>query len=93
VEIRVWPHFKRPFSVPAAVGTGGHWGGDPALFSHLFAENEVSDPDGRSAGPEQGAASVLAGIAGNQSLAESRPVAIGALLPLAPGAERLSQLQ
>jgi hypothetical protein len=42
---------------------------------------------------EQGAASVLVGIAANRSLETGAPVPVSSLFPLAPGALRLGQLQ
>lgn len=94
VSVRVFPHFAPAYEVPVTVAGGGHWGGDPLLFAHLFsAEGWAEDDRWRcGAGPEQGAASMLVGVAGNQSLREDRPVAIDELLPLRPAARRLSEL-
>ena len=73
-------------------GTHEHGGGDPLMQQHIFSEPSPADPFRRSAGHEQGAASVLVGIAANQSMAEGRPVNIGQLVALRPEATRLSEL-
>jgi hypothetical protein len=46
----------------------------------------------RSAGHEQGAASLLIGAAANQSIASGQPVDLDDLLHLKPAALRLSEL-
>lgn len=90
LSLRVYPHFGPARTVPAAVGEGGHWGGDPLLFRNLFADG--LDELGCAAGPEQGAASLLVGAAGNVSIAEGRPVELASMLPLKPEAGRLGEL-
>lgn len=89
--IRVYPHFAAPYFAPAQAGPGGHWGGDPIMIAHLFGD--ARDPLGRSAGHEQGAASILVGIAANQSLKDGKVVALRDCLDLRPGAIRLSELR
>lgn len=91
-SIRVYPHFQPSYDVPAVRGPGGHGGSDPLLVENLYSPEAPADPWGRSAGQEQGAASILVGIAGNQSMATNRPVMINQLLPLRPEATRLSEL-
>ena len=90
--IRVYPHFKPSYDVPVAALEGGHGGSDPLLTRNLFSANPPADPFGRVAGHEQGAASILIGIAANQSIATNQPVNIADLVPLKPGAKKLSEL-
>lgn len=92
VLVRVYPHFAPAYTVPVGPGAGGHWGGDPLMIRHLFGEDGAADPLNRMAGPEQGAASLLVGVAGNLSMTENRPVDLSSLVPLKAGATRLSEL-
>lgn len=90
--IRVYPHAAPAYDVPAKAGPGGHWGGDPLMVAGLFAPRTAKDPLGRFAGHEQGAASVLVGIAANESLVTQVPIALERVCTLAPTARRLSEL-
>ena len=47
---------------------------------------------GRNAGHEQGAASIMVGIAANRSMQEDRPIRISELVDLNPQAVKLSDL-
>jgi len=91
-RLRVQPHFKSGYDVPVKAGAGGHGGGDPLLQEQIFSPEPTVDVFGRSAGHEQGAASILVGIAANHSMNESRPVEISSLVNLRPDARRLSEL-
>ncbi|MBX3739309.1 MAG: Gfo/Idh/MocA family oxidoreductase [Candidatus Didemnitutus sp.] len=91
-SIRVYPHDGKPYDVPTRPSTGGHWGGDPLLTQHLFGDSAAKDEWGRVAGHEQGAASILVGIAANESLASRMPVSIDSLVPLRLDATCLSEL-
>jgi predicted dehydrogenase len=91
-ELRVYPHFKAGYTVPVPVVKGDHGGSDPLLQEQIFSAHAPTDPFGRSAGHEQGAASILIGIAANTSIASGQPVSIASLLPLKPSAQRLSEL-
>jgi predicted dehydrogenase len=66
-------------AIEPETGTGGHYGGDRPLRDHLFRGVEA-DPLGLQASSRAGAMSILTGIAANRSIAEGRPVSIGALL-------------
>lgn len=90
--ITLFPHFKEPQQIKIDRVDGGHGGGDALLQEQIFASEPPRDLLGRAAGHEQGAASILIGIAANTSMAEQRPVAISSLVPLRPGALRLSEL-
>ncbi|HYC69841.1 MAG TPA: Gfo/Idh/MocA family oxidoreductase [Opitutaceae bacterium] len=91
-ELQVFPHFKAPYAVPVPVIHGDHGGSDPLLQEQIFAARPPADPFGRSAGHEQGAASILVGIAANASIASGAPVALDSLLVLKPSARQLSEL-
>jgi predicted dehydrogenase len=88
----VHPHFKEPYEVDVAAGDGGHGGADPALQDNIFSHEPAPDPLAKSAGHEQGAASILVGIAANRSIETGLPVRIGDLVSLRPEARRLSEL-
>jgi predicted dehydrogenase len=92
-DLRVFPHFKSPYEVKIERLEGTHGGSDPLLQEQIFARTPPADPFQRSAGQEQGAASILIGIAANQSIATGQPVAISNLLNLRPQAIRLSELK
>lgn len=91
--IRVYPHFKPSYLVPLPPATGAHGGADDILTHSFFSPDApTNDPWGRFAGHEQGAASILVGIAARDSIRESRPVKLTELVALAPQATKLSQL-
>jgi predicted dehydrogenase len=92
--IRVFPHFKPSYLAPVEAPTGGaHGGADEILCRSFYAPNAPStDAWGRFAGHEQGAASILIGIAGVESIQRNRPVNLLDLVPLRPEAKRLSEL-
>lgn len=85
-------HFSPPEEIPVVHLPGGHGGADPLLQEQLFAAHPPADPLGRGAGHEQGAASLLIGAAANLSMRSGRPVTLSELVPLRPGATRLSEL-
>ena len=91
-SIRVYPLFKPSYDVQVAKLPGSHDGSDPVLAEHLFSSTAPHDPFNRKAGHEQGAASILIGIAANDSIAQNRPVNISDLAPLKPVAKKLSEL-
>lgn len=91
--IRVYPHFQPSYVVPVDACTGPHGGADAILCRSLFAPDAPHpDPWLRSAEVEQGAASILVGIAGVESIRRNRPVDILDLVALRPDARRLSEL-
>lgn len=90
--IKVLPHFKAPYCIHVDGAAGSHGGADRPLQHQLFSPVPPDDPLRRAAGHEQGAASVLIGIAANTSMAEGRPVDIANLMALRPSAKRLSEL-
>ncbi len=91
-ELVVTPHFQPRQSHEIPKGKGGHGGGDAALAQHIFMASPPKDAFQRNAGHEQGAASIMVGIAANESMKTFRPVKISDLVPLKPQAVRLSEL-
>jgi predicted dehydrogenase len=90
--IHVFPLFQPSYEVLVKKLEGGHDGSDPVLAEQLFSAKPPADPFHRKAGHEQGAASILIGIAANQSILSNRPVNISDLAPLKPGAKLLREL-
>ncbi|HEU5077629.1 MAG TPA: Gfo/Idh/MocA family oxidoreductase [Opitutaceae bacterium] len=91
-SIHVYPLFKPSYEVTVKRLEGGHDGSDPVLAEQTFSAHPPEDPFKRKAGHEQGAASILIGIAANQSIATNRPVNLLDLATLNPGAKKLSEL-
>jgi len=81
-ELRVYPQFALPYTVEIPRGEGGHGGADPVMLEQIFAPNPPPDPLGRSASHIDGAASIMLGIAANQSIATGQSVRIDDLFPL-----------
>lgn len=90
--IRVFPHFAPSYVVPMPPASGPHGGADIVMNEQLFSPAPPPDPWARSAGHEQGAASILVGIAANRSVAMGVRVCIDDLVPLPPAARRLRDL-
>ncbi|RRJ98088.1 gfo/Idh/MocA family oxidoreductase [Opitutaceae bacterium TAV4] len=93
MRIRLQKHFREAEEFSVKEDPGGHGGGDPLLQEQLFSAAPPSDPFRRAACHEQGAASILVGIAANRSMETGEAVMITDLFPLAPGAIRLSELR
>ena len=92
-ELKVFPHFRPSYDIEIEQSKGNHGGGDRLLQENIFSANAPIDPFARAAGHEQGAASILVGIAANESMARGQPVNISQLFPLRPDATRLSELK
>lgn len=88
----VYPHFKKSYGVSIPEAEGGHWGADPYIQEQIFSQNPPEDPWGRHAGHEQGAASILAGIAANESMVTGQSVRVSSLVRLHPDVVNLSAL-
>ncbi|RIK34761.1 MAG: dehydrogenase [Chloroflexi bacterium] len=84
-EIRLFPMFGRPYEVPIPESTGGHGGADPVMLEQIFSPNPPADPYNRAASHIDGAASILLGIAANESIASGKPVNVDDLLKLPAG--------
>ncbi|MBX3011864.1 MAG: Gfo/Idh/MocA family oxidoreductase [Caldilineaceae bacterium] len=83
-ELRVYPMFGRPYTVEIPEGVGGHGGGDQVMLEQIFSPNPPADPFHRAASHIDGAASILMGIAANESMATGQPITVDDLLKL-PG--------
>ncbi len=91
--IKVYPHFKNSYLVPVDAQHGPHGGADEILCRSFYDPTSPStDPLGRFAGHEQGAASILVGISGVESIRRNQPVTLLDLVPLRSEATRLSEL-
>jgi predicted dehydrogenase len=90
--IRVFPHFQPSYRVDLPANALPHGGADLAMWERLFAGSATPDPWQRGAGYEQGAASILVGIAANRSIATGQPVRLADMFPLRPEARKLSEL-
>lgn len=73
--IMVYPLFEKPYEVTIETEAGGHGGGDPVLLEDIFGDPDA-DPWNRAAGHEDGALSILTGIAANKSIATGQSVII-----------------
>lgn len=81
-ELRVFPMFGRPYTVEIPEGVGGHGGGDRVMLEQIFASDPPADPFNRAASHIDGAASILLGIAANESMATGQPINVDDLLSL-----------
>jgi predicted dehydrogenase len=87
-----YPLFGGQVEIPVQEGKGSHGGGDALLQEQMFSDNPPADDLHRSAGPEQGIASAIIGIAANKSLVSGLPVNVEDLVLLRPGEKQLSRL-
>ena len=78
-QILFQPHWGKPWVIDFKEGTGGHGGGDVLLLNHLF-RGVTDDPLGHAANSDDGARSILIGVAGNKSIATGLPVEIDSLV-------------
>src|SRR4051812_31083786 len=85
-RVRVFPHFANSYLVEMPEIRAAHGGADRILNAHFYGPPSAPDPLGRTAGHEQGAASIAIGIAAVQSIGANRPVDIAEVVPLRPGA-------
>jgi predicted dehydrogenase len=81
-SIRAYPMFDQPYAVDVPAGDGGHGGADPVMLEQLFSPNPPPDPFNRAASHIDGAASILMGIAANQSIATGQAVNVDDLFVL-----------
>jgi predicted dehydrogenase len=90
--IRVFPHFASSWLVEMPEIRAAHGGADEILNAHFYGPPQPADPLGRTAGHEQGAASIAVGIAGMESIRSGLPVNVADVVPLPPQALHLSEL-
>jgi predicted dehydrogenase len=72
--IRVRPMFRAAYEVDVPSGQGGHGGADPVMLQALFSPSPRPDAYDRAASHIDGAASLLMGFAGNESIRTGRMV-------------------
>lgn len=92
MSLRVQRHFEKPNEIDIAKLPGGHGGGDALLQRQMFSVTPPADSFHRSAGHEQGAASLLIGVAAIQSLQTGERVILDELTPLGPRKRHLHEL-
>ncbi len=66
--LTVFPMFGTPYEVEIPDSAGGHGGADPVMLDQLFLPTPPPDPYQRAASHVDGAASILTGIAANESI-------------------------
>jgi len=92
-KIVVHPMFGQSYEVEIPTATGGHGGGDVRLQEQIFGMNPPAEEWDRNAGEQQGAASILIGIAANHCFETGQPQQIAELCPELPTAAKLSDLK
>jgi predicted dehydrogenase len=81
-SIRAYPMFGQPYEVAIPVSAGDHGGADPVMLEQLFSATPPPDPYNRAASHLDGAASILMGIAGNESMRTNQMIRVDDLFPL-----------
>lgn len=80
--VRLQKLFEPPEELEIPQAVGGHGGGDTLLLDRVFLPNAVPDPLMRDASHIDGAASILLGVAANQSIETGQSVSVDSLLKL-----------
>jgi predicted dehydrogenase len=91
-RLRTFPMFGQGQEVELPLGEGGHGGADPVMLEQIFSTTAPPDPLHRAASHLDGAASVLVGIAANQSMSSGQAVRIDDLFPLSSLMKAASRL-
>ncbi len=86
------PMFGKARKIEIPTAQGSHGGGDPLIQEQIFSANPPEELYHRNAGHEQGAASILIGIAANKCFVTGQPVQIADLCPQLPPHAHLSDL-
>lgn len=81
-RIRVYPLFGTPYDVEIERVEGEHGGADSLLLEDLFAPSAIPDSLLRAASHIDGAASILVGIAANESMSTNKMLSIDDLFLL-----------
>jgi predicted dehydrogenase len=81
-RMHVYPMFGKAYEVEVHAGEGGHGGADPVMLEQLFSPNPPPDPYNRAASHVDGAASIMMGIAANESMKTGRMVNVDDLFSL-----------
>jgi hypothetical protein len=74
--------FGGPKRIPIPHAEGAHGGGDPVMLEQIFSANPPPDPLNRAASHIDGAASILMGIAANESMDSGKAIDVDDLLSL-----------
>lgn len=93
VELRLQKHFCQAEDFPVPTMEGGHMGADPQLRDQLFLPHAPPDHARRMAGWQQGAVSVLFGLAANKSISSCATVPLSELLSLPVDVSKLQELE
>jgi predicted dehydrogenase len=80
--MRLHKTFGESVVLDVPMGEGGHGGADPVMLEQLFSLTPPHDPFNRAASHVDGAASILTGIAANESMRRRSSVFIQDLFPL-----------
>lgn len=91
-RLKVLPLHAPAYFIEIPKPVGGHGGGDLLIQQQIFMPEPPADPFERSAGPEQGVASAIIGIAANESMKTGLPVKVTDLVNLKPCAVKLNEL-
>ena len=93
-SMKFFPNFGKPKSIDLdKINEGSHGGGDSLLQNQIFSKNQKKDILNRDAGHEQGAASILIGIAANESMKTKKAVKISNICPQLNHATFLNELE
>jgi predicted dehydrogenase len=82
ITMRAFPMFSSPYDVEVPTGEGDHGGGDPVMLDDIFLPEPPPDPFHRAASHTDGTASILLGIAANESIRSGEPVHINDLFTM-----------
>jgi len=80
--MRLHKTFGESVTIDVPMGEGGHGGADPVMLEQLFSPTPPPDPFNRAASHIDGAASILTGIAANESMRTKQLIHIQDLFPL-----------
>ena len=81
-EMTLFPMFGVPRKLEIPKAKGGHGGGDTRILDQLFLPNPPADTFNRGASHIDGAASILLGVAANESIATGKLIDVDDLLKL-----------
>jgi len=81
-RLTLFPMFGAPKDMVIPKVEGPHGGGDAVMLEDLFGHAPAADPLGRAATHIDGAASILMGIAANESMATGQAIDVDQLLAL-----------
>jgi predicted dehydrogenase len=90
-RLRVYPMFGAPHDIPIPEGDGGHGGADPVMLEQIFSPSPPPDPYHRAASHIDGAASIMMGIAANESIRTGQMIRVDDLFDLSGVIQRTQQ--